>query len=108
MNTNKLILLTLVIVTFMATNVLAVEPFGANYTEIKSERGPMDQAQDHEALAGNLTSTPLVKQFNLTSRIDDITDDTIKPTYWRIYVPRGVAGTCTGNIVFGATKAPEV
>ncbi|MCD4771305.1 hypothetical protein K8R30_02710 [archaeon] len=55
----------------------------------------------------NLTTTPAVKQFNLTSRTDDTTDDTIKPTYWRIYVPTGVAGTCTGNIVFGATQAAE-
>jgi hypothetical protein len=53
----------------------------------------------------NLTTSPIVKQFNLTSRINDTTEDTLKPTYWRIYVPTGVAGTCTGNIVFGATQA---
>jgi len=53
----------------------------------------------------NLTTSPAVKQFNLTSRTNDTTEDTIKPTYWRIYVPTGVAGTCTGNIVFGATQA---
>ena len=55
----------------------------------------------------NLTTSPTVKQFNLTSRINDTTDDTLKLTYWRIYVPTGVAGTCTGNIVFGATQAAE-
>ena len=55
----------------------------------------------------NLTTTSVVKEFNLTSRINDTTDDTIKPTYWRIYVPTGVAGTCTGNIVFGVTQAAE-
>ncbi len=53
----------------------------------------------------NLSTNPIIKQFNLTSRINDITEDTIKPTYWRVYVPKGVAGTCVGNIVFGATKA---
>lgn len=40
---------------FVSVNVLAVQPFGANYTFVKSERAPMDAAQDHEALAGNVT-----------------------------------------------------
>lgn len=56
----------------------------------------------------NLTTTPIVKEFNLTSRVDDLVEDTIKPTYWRIYIPTGVAGTCQGNIIFGATTAQEV
>ena len=53
----------------------------------------------------NLTSTPVLNQFDLSQRQDDIVDDAINATYWRIYVPRGVAGTCSGNIVFGATNA---
>jgi len=56
MNRERLTLLSLVLVTIMASSVLAVQPFGANYTVVKtSERAPMDQAQDHEALAGNVT-----------------------------------------------------
>lgn len=39
----------------LATNVLAVQPFGANYTEISSERAPADQPEAHSALAGNVT-----------------------------------------------------
>jgi hypothetical protein len=56
----------------------------------------------------SLNPAPTTKQFNLTSRLDDLADDTTKPTYWRIYVPTGVAGTCQGNIVFGATTASEI
>jgi len=53
----------------------------------------------------NLSSTATVKFFNLTARQNDVTNDAIKPSYWRIYVPKGVAGNCTGNIIFGATTA---
>jgi hypothetical protein len=53
----------------------------------------------------NLTSSPIVKRFNLDFRQNDTINDAINTTYWRIYVPVGVAGTCQGNIVFGATIA---
>ena len=56
----------------------------------------------------NLTSTYTVKKFNLASRQNDLkagTDDT-NATYWRIYVPKGVAGNCSGYIVFGASTSP--
>ena len=55
MNTKTLTLLTLALTMFLSVNVMAVQPFGANYTQVKSERAPMDPAQDHEALAGNVT-----------------------------------------------------
>ena len=58
-----------------------------------------------ENLYLNLTDSPVVKQFNLNQRTEDVFDDAIKETYWRIYVPKGAAGTCQGNIVFGATQA---
>ncbi len=61
-----------------------------------------------EANYTNLTSTYTVKDFNLGSRQNDLkagTDDT-NSTYWRIYVPKGVAGTCSGYIVFGASTSP--
>ena len=47
----------------------------------------------------------VIKKFSLNYRQQDGYDDAINSTYWRIYVPRGVAGTCSGNIIFGATKA---
>lgn len=60
MNTERLtllsVLLLLLVTVGMTTNVLAVQPFGANYTIVKpSERAPMDPAANHTALAGNVT-----------------------------------------------------
>lgn len=52
----------------------------------------------------NLSSTPTIKTFDLQLREDDVTHDAIKPSYWRIYVPVGVAGSCSGNILFGAVQ----
>ena len=68
--------------------------------------------------------TPLFKAERLSRHINDATvylkredllhtgahkiNNTIgcfKPSYWRIDVPVGVAGNCTGNIIFGATTA---
>ncbi len=56
----------------------------------------------------NLSAAPTPKIFNLDYRRNDthpFVDDT-NSTYWRIYVPLGVAGTCQGNIIFGAVVAP--
>lgn len=55
----------------------------------------------------NSTSTQKVRYFNLTKRIDNNLNDAIKSSYWRMYVPLDVAGTCSGHTVFGATKAPS-
>lgn len=53
----------------------------------------------------NLTSSPFTQEYNLNYRQNDVTNEAINSTYWRIYVPLGVAGTCQGNIVFGAIKS---
>ena len=50
----------------------------------------------------NLSSSEIVKEFNLNYRKNDTENEAINSTYWRIYVPIGVAGTCEGNIIFGA------
>ena len=55
----------------------------------------------------NLTSNPVVKEFNLDFRHDDTVNDAWNYTYWRIYVPLGTAGTCQGNIIFGAVQDDE-
>jgi hypothetical protein len=68
--------------------------------------GTLDLAR-FEANYTNLTSSPVVKRFNLPRRADDgaqYLDDT-NSTYWRIYVPIGVGGSCSGNIVFGAARS---
>ena len=57
----------------------------------------------------NLTSnTSLTRLLNLRQRQNDSTDDTRNTTYWRIYVPKGVAGSCQGHIVFVATQSPGI
>lgn len=53
----------------------------------------------------NLTSSVMIKQFELDYRANDTANEAIKESYWRIYVPVGVAGTCNGTIIFGATSA---
>lgn len=53
----------------------------------------------------NLTSAPVVKRYNLDFRHDDVVNEAWNHTYWRIYVPIGVGGTCQGNIIFGAVQA---
>lgn len=55
MNLGKLTLVYLVMITFVTTGVIAVQPFGANLTFIDSERAPIDNASSIEALAGNVT-----------------------------------------------------
>ncbi len=60
---------------------------------------------EFEATYINLSSTAIIKQFELGVRLNDTFNEAINSTYWRIYVPRGVAGTCDGTIIFGATVA---
>ncbi|MDA3836417.1 MAG: hypothetical protein PF542_02230 [Nanoarchaeota archaeon] len=64
---------------------------------------------EFEAAHVNLTSSlnPAVMEFNLDYRQNDGFNEAVKPTYWRIYVPKGLAGTCEGNIEFGGRVAPS-
>ncbi len=55
----------------------------------------------------NMTSSTVVRKFNLDYRRNNDIQDAINETYWRIYVPLGVAGSCQGNIIFGAVKAGQ-
>ena len=75
------------------------------YNLTASNPGQMTLAQ----LTGNYTNltsgVPPVKQFELDYRTNDTVNEAIKEAYWRIYVPLGVAGTCNGSIIFGATQA---
>lgn len=72
------------------------------YNLTSSTQGTLS-LNDFENTYTNLTSNPLVKEFNLNYRQNDLLNEAIKSSYWRIYLPEGVSGTCTGNIVFGAT-----
>jgi hypothetical protein len=60
---------------------------------------------DFESKYTNLTNATATKRFSLYYRLNDSANDAINSTYWRIYVPRGVSGTCQGNIIFAATTA---
>ncbi len=60
---------------------------------------------DFESKYLNLTSSAVVKRFDLQYRQNDAINEAANSTYWRIYVPKGVAGTCQGNIIFAGTKA---
>jgi hypothetical protein len=55
----------------------------------------------------NLTTPTKIGAFDLAHRQNDTFDEAWNSTYWRIYVPRGVAGTCNGNIIFGAVRAQD-
>lgn len=54
----------------------------------------------------DLTSSAFIEKFNLPKRTNNLINDIFKGTYWRIYVPKGVAGVCNGTVVFGAVQAP--
>jgi len=77
------------------------------YNLTASNSGPLT-LPEFESLYTNSSSNPNVRKFDLNHRQDDITNDAFNSTYWRVYVPPGVAGTCSGNIVFGAVQAGEV
>jgi len=68
-------------------------------------------ALTHEQANGNytnLTSNPIPKKFDLDYRTNDALDDANKTSYWRIYIPGGVAGNCQGNVIFGAVQSDGV
>jgi hypothetical protein len=61
--------------------------------------------EDSEIFYNNLTSEPTITDFNLDFRKNDLEDNAINSTYWRIYVPSGSGGSCYGNIVLGAVMS---
>lgn len=73
------------------------------YNLTKSNPGEISPAT-FEAQYKNLTSTDRINKFDLKPRQDDAQNEATNATYWRIYVPVGAAGSCQGNIVFGARR----
>jgi hypothetical protein len=59
------LLVTLLMATLMTSCVLAVRPYGANYTEINTTTAIPDSPQSHEAYAGNVTTLD-VKGYTTT------------------------------------------
>jgi len=84
-----------------------VSIFYEKYNLTASNTGALSLTQ-FEGVYTNLTSSsPVVKKFDLRVRTDDNNDNAINSTYWRIYLPLGVGGTCEGKIEFGAVKSAE-
>lgn len=74
------------------------------YNLTSSVAGPLSLSEFDNSYI-NLSSSPVVNEFNLNYRHNDTVNKAKNETYWRMYVPEGVGGTCQGNIVFGATRA---
>jgi hypothetical protein len=72
------------------------------YNMTGSSPGAMTLAQT-ETLYTNLTSAPVTEEFNMNSRQNDTVNEAKNNTYWRVYVPQGVAFSCQGHIVLGAS-----
>ena len=86
---------------------ISIEYERFNLTE--TTPGPLTLSE-FNSLYEALTSDPLeplIRQFQLDYKQDDDPTLSQKDSFWRIYVPIGVAGTCDGHIIFGATTAPE-
>ncbi|MFH1290066.1 MAG: hypothetical protein ABIH92_01520 [Nanoarchaeota archaeon] len=93
----------------LAMNCSLGENISEGYTKYNltaSNPGDLTLSQ-FESLYLNLTSNVLIRRFDLSYRHNDTAmylDDT-NFTYWRTYVPGGVLGDCSGNIVFGAVQS---
>lgn len=74
------------------------------YNLTSSNLGNLDLS-GMESLYKNLSSDYTVETFNLNPRQDDLVNNAVNFTYWRIYVPPGTGGECVGNIVFGASTS---
>jgi hypothetical protein len=83
---------------------ITVENIKYNLTTPNAGAISLSETQDFYL---NLSQDPVVKKYLLDYNQNDTENDAQNSTYWRIYVPTGVAGSCTGNIVFGATQAGE-
>ena len=76
------------------------------YNLTQSNTGSLNLSE-FQGIYTNLSSDPVIRKFNLNYRQNDITNEAINSTYWRVYVPPGVSGSCSGNVIFGAVESPE-
>ena len=74
------------------------------YNLTSSNPGQMTYSQLNQFYT-NLSSNPVTEKFKIPQRQDDTTNNAKNNTYWRAYTPKDVAGSCTGNIVFGAVQS---
>jgi hypothetical protein len=72
-----------------------------------SNNGTMNYSWYYSNYTNLTCMTNTTKKYGLAQRQNDTEDEAYNHTYWRIYVPLGVAGTCSGRVVFVATKSGE-
>jgi hypothetical protein len=76
------------------------------YNLTASNPGTLDRGQA-DVVYENMSSQTAIREFNLDYRTQDLLNDASNITYWRIYVPIGAAGSCQGNLIFGASQEAE-
>jgi len=47
----------------------------------------------------------MISGLTLPIRTNDLVNDVVNSTYWRLYVPPNPFGNCSGVIVFSAVQA---
>jgi len=87
--------------TLGSTKNISIEHEKYNLTDSNSSQLTLQQTS---GIYNNLTSSEVVRDFGLSPRENDTVNDAINESYWRIYVPVEVGGSCKGNIVFGARQ----
>jgi hypothetical protein len=94
---------------FAMNCTLGTENISIEYEKfnLTSSNAPITGLAEFDNYYQNITSDVKVREFNLNYRQNDTENEATNETYWRIYVPAGVGGTCQGNIIFGAIQAPE-
>jgi len=83
---------------------ISIEYEKFNITNSNSSEMVLDEFENNYQ---NLSSSETIKKFNLDYRKNDLVNEATNGTYWRIYIPKKVYGSCQGNIVFGAVQANE-
>jgi hypothetical protein len=107
---NRLFLFSALLIVFMSTTALAIEPFGAGVVNLSSQRAPMDIAgHDSNAIAGNVTelvvsgySTTQTWQgyFGNVSGTIQLADSGDNVMYnWSLASPEGEVYASTNNSV---------
>lgn len=77
------------------------------YNLTQSNPGNLTLSQ-FDSTYDNLSSNYTVRNFGLSKRTNNMENNAVNFTYWRIYLPPSVSGNCTGSVVFGASTSAGV
>jgi hypothetical protein len=84
---------------------ISIEHAKYNLTSSSSGVSSLGEAEERYV---NLSSDVVLNRFDLNYRQNDSSNEATNETYWRIFVPVGIAGSCSGNIVFGASQGAGI